>query len=667
MSLYCCDSSNSADLEDTLDQMISSSDDLSIEDRDHSLDYGRTVTDSMVMLDSFTDLDGGVFFENIEEGQPLNPEIGLYPYPSDFFLKEDAQSVTGFRVELPAHLIPPPMPSEAFKGHDGFSRMPMILSAWPRGVDPLSLPDSEHLGESITDESSTLILRHETISGTELVSTRVPHIAELDLTTDDPLRRALIMRPAKLLEPNSTYTVAIRSSLRDLEGVPYQSNEAYHTLRRALETGRSIGYPPLDQQIESLSASRRVIESNGLNFDDYILVWSFKTRSREQLTTDLLALQNKALDWPLGEYVVTEEINTSENLIIRGEIDMPRYAGDHGLERDDNGDLKIIDVARYPFSMAIPSTVTEPRPVILYGHGFLGDHPQATRSSFNELCVRGQMSAIGLNFGMHGDLLPILVQALTGDLNAYHVVRAEVMQTMVNYSVMTRYIKDRLSLDFPQLNPNRSLYMGISNGGTFGYLYSATSKLVSQAVLVVGGGGLSHFLQRATQWRDLSFFITREISDPLKLQLFLSMLQDQLDPIDPINYVDRLITPRFEGRLPLRAQLHMAVNDSQVHNMVTEWVARSAKIPLLTPSPKMIWGLDTLTTPLTAEQELNLPSAMYVYDEQLEPYLGGNLPPLEDNGTHATVRRLDSYQRHIIDFINEGRINQVCDGACDPE
>ena len=27
------------------------------------------------------------------------------------------------------------MPAEAFKGHDGFSRMPMILSSWPKGID----------------------------------------------------------------------------------------------------------------------------------------------------------------------------------------------------------------------------------------------------------------------------------------------------------------------------------------------------------------------------------------------------------------------------------------------------------------------------------------------------------------------------------------------------
>ena len=80
------------------------------------------------------------------------------------------------------------------------------------------------------------------------------------------------------------------------------------------------------------------------------------------------------------------------------------------------------------------------------------------------------------------------------------------------------------------------------------------------------------------------------------------MLQEQLDEVDPISYADHLISPRFEGRLPLRAQLHMAVHDSQVNNLVSEWVARSAGVPLLTPSPKEIWGLDTILTPLSPRQ-----------------------------------------------------------------
>jgi pimeloyl-ACP methyl ester carboxylesterase len=304
--------------------------------------------------------------------------------------------------------------------------------------------------------------------------------------------------------------------------------------------------------------------------------------------------------------------------------------------------------------------------VLIYGHGFLGTHPQATRSSFNELCRRGAISAIGLNFGMYESLLPLIVKALNGEAEFFARIRGGVMQSMVNSSVAGRYLREALSERFPEFNPQDVQYLGISNGGTFGALFAATTHVVSKATLVVGGGGLSHFLQRASQWNDLGFIAKRNFRDPRELQLYLALLQEQLDPIDPINFVDRLISPRFEGRGPMRASLHMAVNDSQVHNLVSEWVARTAGVPLLTPSAKPIWGLEEVSAPLSDEDALALPSALVVYDEMLAPYPGGNIAPLEDNGGHGTIRQLESYQLNVLDFINEDKLNQHCEGPCDP-
>ena len=52
---------------------------------------------------------------------------------------------------------------------------------------PSSLPSANDLGQSVSDDSTTLILRHENSANQER-STRTPHIAEIDLTTDDPLQ-----------------------------------------------------------------------------------------------------------------------------------------------------------------------------------------------------------------------------------------------------------------------------------------------------------------------------------------------------------------------------------------------------------------------------------------------------------------------------------------------
>ena len=78
------------------------------------------------------------------------------------------------------------------------------------------------------------------------------------------LFRALILRPAVVLEPNTTYTVAIRSNLRDAEGVLYTANEALPALQQAVESGERVGYLPLDREVGA-TRSKQVIEENGLS------------------------------------------------------------------------------------------------------------------------------------------------------------------------------------------------------------------------------------------------------------------------------------------------------------------------------------------------------------------------------------------------------------------
>ena len=319
--------------------------------------------------------------------------------------------------------------------------------------------------------------------------------------------------------------------------------------------------------------------------------------------------------------------------------------------------------------VVIPNSLEgESRPVIVYGHGFLGNRIQATRSSFNDLCVRGRYSALGLNFGFHEEILLLAVQSLTGDSLALDRLIAEVMQTMANTTTLVRFVREKFAADFIEIDATEVHYMGISNGGTFGYLFAATTAVIEKAILVVGGGGLSHFLQRASQWNELGFIATSRYSNPADLQLFLSVLQSLLDPIDPINFVDHLVTPRFNDLPPIKVQVHMAVNDSQVDNLVSEWMVRSANIPLMVPSAKSIWGLSEWDGNYAQNPAEQYPlGALYVYDEHVAPSPIGNIPPQEDNGTHGTVRQLNVYQEHIIDFINTGYFRQQCDGACDPQ
>jgi hypothetical protein len=149
-----------------------------------------------------------------------------------------------------------------------------------------------------------------------------------------------------------------------------------------------------------------------------------------------------------------------------------------------------------------------------------------------------------------------------------------------------------------------------------------------------------------------------KLPDPRDTQLALSLAQQLFDPVDAMSWSKRIAVDRFPGRPPVEVTLHEAVGDVQVSNLVTDWLARSAEIPLVAPAPRPIYGLTDFAPGMTR--------ALFVYDEKRTPPPEGNRPPLEDNGAHEGVRRLEAYLEQTGRFLERGEIVQVCDGACDP-
>ena len=63
----------------------------------------------------------------------------------------------------------------------------------------------------------------------------------------------------------------------------------------------------------------------------------------------------------------------------------------------------------------------------------------------------------------------------------------------------------------------------------------------------------------------------------------------------------------------------------------------------------------------------DLDSALYVYDEHVEPSPITNVPPETDNGTHEGVPRQPTLQEHWFQFLENDTYVMSCDGACDPD
>ena len=103
-------------------------------------------------------------------GNPLVPDVALFPWPSDLYLVDDPSTRTGRRLELPDEALPEKVVAADYAQHDGFTRAPHILASFDVGIDPASLPT---LVGSVDTASSVLLVRSDT-------QDLVPIVAEVD-------------------------------------------------------------------------------------------------------------------------------------------------------------------------------------------------------------------------------------------------------------------------------------------------------------------------------------------------------------------------------------------------------------------------------------------------------------------------------------------------------
>ena len=609
-------------------------------------------------------------FPNMPGGNPLVPEVAAFPFPSDFFLIKDAKTVTGYRVNLPSAVMPKLVPASLLNSADGFTRIPSILAYLTGGIDPKSLPDPTDHALTVSDTSPVWLVKEKTWE-------KVPILIEIDMMADTDTERSLIVRPLKVLEEKSGYVVIVRNKLKDLKGAVHKPNAAMS----ALLSGAKTTDPSVEKQREDFKLVSQALVALKVEPKDVVLAWSFHTRSEKQVTATLLAMQDAMMTAKLGAATITtDKVETSgnKNRQVVATFQAPNFVGTDGkIKLDSAGKPVVQGTRKVSFGLTIPPSVTAKRPVILYGHGFFGDWIQGSRGSWNDIAAKyGYVTAL-TNMGFHDDLIGLSAAAFGGDMSKFEDIVAEVMQSLANVTALGRLVQDDLAARITGkdssgspvtlMDKDRMYYHGISNGGTFGYVVAATSPLVTRASIIVGGGGLIHFLQRAVQWWQFHPLIKIIYPSAFDQQLLMSMVQHVVDPVDSMNYAPRLITNRFSGRKPLKAALHMAVNDSQVNNLLTEWVARSADIPVITPTAKKIFGLKTITAPSPGGAPAGTLAGMFVYDEKVKASPATNIPPAKDNGTHGTVRKLTVYQKQVSTFLDEGKFVQVCSGACDPE
>lgn len=624
----------------------------------------------------------------LSDCDPVAPTLCGLPFPSTFYMREDASSATGWRVQLGETTLPvnsngyQPIP-RYWNERDGWSPLTPMLAHLP-GVSLDGVIGHDELGAFLDEDAKTVVVDVET-------GERVPHFVELDMSHEDDERRLLMLRPVAPMQYGHRYVVGLRG-LVDESGASIAPSEAFQALRD--------GEGSEDPDVEGRRAVYDevvfpALEAEGWSRGEVQLAWDFVVGSREGIMGRMLWMRDDALDriaegpgYTVDEVVeFTAEENEHTARRVYGTMTVPLYteadSANTVLTRDAEGMPYANGETTVPFTVIVPRTLVDdprPAPVVQYGHGLLGGQGEVEGGYLAEVSDRYGWILIAVDWtGMKAvDTLAISGIIAGGNasspadqpagLDRFAVVPERSMQGFVEALAAMRLITGPLAADAALMatdpesgesvalvDPERRYYYGNSQGGILGGAYLALSTDVQRGVLGVAGMPYNLLLDRSHDFDSFFAMFRIMYPDAAQTMLWLGLIQTLWDQGEPSGYGLAVNQEPLEGTEPKEVLLQVAIGDNQVTTLGAHVMARAYGATLLDPPVREVWGLPTASDEVTG-------SALVEWHYGLEePYT--NVPP-DGEDPHEWPRREELAQEQMYRFFEEGIIVNTCEGPC---
>jgi hypothetical protein len=607
---------------------------------------------------------------------PMVPTQCGYPFPSNVYLADDATTVTGKRVAFGATTLParsggPHIDAALFSDSDGFSAGQPALTHLP-GATITGLPTQDTIELSLTDASPTVLIDAET-------GERVPHFSELDMSipNEEDADRALMIRPVVRLKDATRYIVAIRRVV-DKDGKAIAPSSTFQALRDGT-AGCDISVARRRDLYTDIFAR---LDKAGVKKDDLQIAWDYTTASRENNTRWLIHMRDQALatvgdEGP--EYSI-KSVEENPNEHIRRRIvatmkvplylDIPGPGGKFVLGED--GMPKQNGTAEYDVLIHIPNKATTGTPGALLqnGHGLFGGKGEGQNGYLAEFADGWNYVAFSVDLvGMAGEDVPIITDALVGDVSGFKGAVDRQHQGVLNSLLAMRMMRGRFTKEAlvqfdgkSAIDPTQRYYRGDSQGGIFGGTYMSVTTDVTRGLLGEPGMPYSLLLNRSSDF-GLYFVLLRTAyvtgRNIQLLQGLVQMLWDRTEPDGYVPYIRENVLPKTPAHEVL---IHVAIGDHQVTPLGAHMMARAIKAKNLAPVNRTVFGLSEDPGPITG-------AAMVEYDFGLLEAPKTNTPPDSSIGEdpHDKVRVLDASYKQSDEFFRTGVIKAYCSGPCDPE
>ena len=631
---------------------------------------------------------GDAELETPPQCNPLGGASCVTPWPSALYEVDDPEARTGRRLAVPEDALPANVDGirvspALYNTGDGFSAAAPMITAFSTGVDPGSLVHYSNYAASVTAASPTVIVD---MSTGELVH----HFAELDApAAADPARQALYIRPAAMLKGGTRYAVAIKRTLRARGGGELPIPEGFQAILDDRRTDHALLEGARPRYAEIFAA----LEAHGIARADLVTAWDFTTASREAVRADVLDARDAALAamGPMGAnltFSVTSDMPSSDARIARridGQFDVPLLLSNGGattpgvaLVRGPDGRPVTGGMYRVPFTAIVPQCALgaqAPVPMMIYGHGLMGDatqvHSSGTRHASAELC----MVVVGTDMrGMSTPDVPNVILALADANNGPGIFDA-LVQGMINHVALVQIARGPMAQTLfrkqgnqPLVDPDRFYYYGISQGGIMGTTVCAIDPVIERCVLQVGAINYSLLLERSSDWPTYQLVLGGSYRNPLDVALLINLMQQHWDRTEPTGFADGILDRSIPGTPAKQVFMQIAIADAEVSNVASEYQARTMGIPTLTPSPYVPFGLEGTAGPAR--------NGMVIYDFGLGSTIPPTNEPPPDNNVHSNIRNKRQTVEMMKRFYETGDIVQLCTaptgcdcpaGGCGPD
>ena len=589
----------------------------------------------------------------------------MLPYPSDFFTAADGRvTITGAARGTTIDGV-----STVVHDHwisDGASLQPSIATVFSTSIA------TDEVTRLRDDPSATLMTSSRTLIVHAGTGALVAHYVDVDGESEDPAREAVVLHPLAMLEPEQRYVVAFHR----LTGVAAPAG--FRRLRDA------VGDPDLEDAQRFFDGEVfAVLDKLAVPRASLQMAWSFTTGTADHPTKDMLRVRDLALAWLAANTptVTIDEVETSSMgpvwRQIRGTIEVPLFLTDHRpaarLVFGDDGEVRQNGTANVTFLAIVPQTLrgaANPGGVLGLGHGIFGDRYEVVGGAATG--IANDLSSVMVSIDWWGlsmsDVLGV-VGDLLGEPSQVMRFTDRVHQAMANWIVLSAAVRGPLLTQAAFQHAGAPVYdasglgfIGLSVGHVLAGTLAALSPDIERFVLNVGGAGFTHLMTRARPFRPFLSLMSETMPDPLDRQKFIVTLQEAFDRIDGATYAP-LVLQRPLPTTPANRQVLMQIGlgDTQVPNLASYHHARLLGIPLLTPTPQPVWGLDEVAAPHDG-------SAISLYDFGIDQSVYDRATTLvAENHVHDGLRNVPAVRAQMQAFFTDGRVVHACDGVCDPE